>query len=62
MSIRGKGRCRLPMAAHASRQSKAATAVDINYQHEAVCERIKSLRDTAAMLLDYEKPIKCARR
>ena len=53
MSSRGKGRRRLPMAARASRQSKATIAVDIHSQHEAVCESIKSLRDTAATLLAF---------
>ena len=62
MSSRGKGRCRLPMAARASRQSKAVIAVDIHSQHKAVCESIKSLRDTAATLLASEKPTKHARR
>ena len=62
MSSRGKGRRRLLMAARARRQSKAVIAVDIHSQHEAVCESIKSLRDTAATLLAYEKPTKRARR
>ena len=62
MSSRGKGRRRLPMAVRASRQSKAAITVDTHSQHEAVCESIKSLRDTAAMPLDFEKPTKRALR
>ena len=62
MPNRGKGRCRLPMTALASRQSKAAIAVDIHSQHEAVCESIKSLRDTVATLLASEKPTKHARK
>ena len=62
MYIRGKGRRRLPMAVRASRQSKAAITVDTHSQHEAVCESIKSLRDTAATLLASEKPTKYVRR
>ena len=62
MSSKGKGRSRLPMSTRASRQSKSAIAVDIHSQHEAVCESIKSLRDTAATLLASEKPTKRARR
>ena len=50
------------MAACASRQSKAAISVDIHSQHEAVCESIKSLHDTADTLLASEKPIKRACR
>ena len=62
MSSRGKGRRRLLMAARASRQSKAAIAVDIHSQHEVVCESIKSLSVTAATILDYEKPTKRVHR
>ena len=62
MSSRGKGRRRIPMAARASHQLKAVIAVDIHSQHEAVCQSIKSLRDTAATLLASEKPTKRARR
>ena len=62
MSSICKGRRGLPMAACASRQSKAVIAVDIHSQHEAVCESIKSLRDTAATLLASEKPTKRVRR
>ena len=62
MSSRGKGRRRLPMAVCASRQSKAAITVDTHSQHEAVCESIKSMRDTAATVLASEKPTKRARR
>ena len=62
MSSRGKGRRRLPKAARAILQSKAVIAVDIHSQHEAVCESIKSLRDTGATLLASEKPTKRVRR
>ena len=58
----GKGRRGLPMAACASRQSKSVIVVDIHSQNESVCESIKSLRDTAATLLAYDKPTKRARR
>ena len=47
MSDKGRGHHRLPMAAHASRQSKAAIAVTIQSQHREVCNSIRSLRDTA---------------
>ena len=50
------------MDACASRQSKAAIAVDVHSQHEVVCESINSLRDTAATLLASEKPTKRACR
>ena len=62
MSSICKGRRGLPMAACASRQSKYAIAVNIHSQHKAVCESIKSLRDTEPTLLAYEKPTKRARR
>ena len=62
MSSRGKVRRWLPMVARASRQSKAVIAVDIHSQHEAVCESIKSMRDTAATVLASEKPTKRAQR
>ena len=62
MSSRGKVRRRLPMFARASRQSKAVIAVDIHSQHEAVCESIKSMCDTAATVLASEKPTKRAQR
>ena len=44
------------------RQSKAALCVDLQTQNRAVCEQIKSLRDTAVTLLDSEKPTKRARK
>ena len=50
------------MAACASRQSKSVIVVDIHSQNESVCESIKSLRDTAATLLAYDKSTKRARR
>ena len=62
MSDKGRGHRRLPMAAHASRQSKAAIAVTIHSQHIEVCNSIRSLRDAAATLLASENPMKRARR
>ena len=50
------------MDVRASHESKDAIAVDIHSQHEAVCESIKSLHDTGATLLAYERPTKRAHR
>ena len=62
MSSRGRRRRRLPMAALASRQSKAAIAVDVQSQHEALSNSIQLLRATAATILESEKPTKRARK
>ena len=62
MSSRGRRRRRLPMAALASRQSKAAIAVDVQSQHEALSNSIQLLRATAATILEAEKPTKRARK
>ena len=62
MSSKGKRRCRLPMAAHVIRRSKAATIVHVLKQNVEVREGIQSLRDSAASFLDSENPTKRARR
>ena len=62
MPNKGKGHYRLPMAAHFSQQSKAATVVDIQYQNIEVHQGIQSLRNPTASLFDSENPTKRARK
>ena len=44
------------------RQSKAQLAVDLQTQNHSICDQIKSLRDTAASVLESEAPTKRIRK